>query len=315
MPKTKTSPMQIALIASMMVGLIELFLFAPKAAAGSLAAGPLEISYTGGEPVFSESNIIPGASYTKDITVTNNGTIPHSLALGATNVSGALANDLYLEPLLADAWRLSITELAQSDQTVLADIAPGETTTFTLQAELETAAGNNLQNQSVSFDLIFGTQEAETAFNSPALSGLTALVGGTAGAGEDGNEALESSGGSTEGPTEPRVEGAYTEQDKGFKWQFLLIVPVASIAAIVALPVSLEAAVMVPTVSGATTAFLAPRYAGLMKPWVFWLILAIEVVVFLVIKYYRYIRKAAREVVKEVEKIEKTVEKDLKKMS
>jgi hypothetical protein len=330
--KIKINPMRVAFIASLAIGLAGFVLFSQKAIAGNLTTGPLTISYDGTGPIFSALNLAPGATFNKEITVANNGTVPHSFALATRNVSGALSDKIYIEPIGGEPWKMSIKELSEIPEVskiILANIAPGQSVAIILKATFDSGANNNYQNQSVSFDLIFGAEEAEPVISPLISSGLTASIGGGVG-GPRGGLARFATGGitsPTETPatppettpppdSEPEVKGTTSESTDhdGFKWELLLIVPVVSVVAIVALPVSIEAALLVPTVAGATTAVLAPEYSGALQPWVFWLILVVEVIAFLVIKYYRYFRKAARGVVKEVKEIEQELEEDLKKL-
>jgi len=315
---------------SLVFGLIGLVSFAHTVNAASLTAGPLNISYDGTGPIFSESNVSPGGSYTKDITVTNNGTVSHSFALATTNVTGDLSGQMYIEPTVngSSVWKTSIYELDNlptESKTVVSSIAPGDSVTVTLKAMLDEMSGDSYQDKNVSFDLVFGTEEAEpSAGSSPTgdaggttggFAGLTTLGAGDAGtAGELPSATPSASPSAT--PEGGEVLGAQNETDHGFRWEFLLIVPVIGILAIAFLPISIEAAILVPTVSGATTAAIAPNYIGGLKPWIFWLILIIEVILFFFIKYYRWLRKLARktakEVKEEVKKVEKKIEKGLK---
>lgn len=292
--------------------------FAQGANAASLSAGPLQISYDGDGPVFSESNVEPGETYSKDITVTNNGTVSHSFALATTNISGDLAGHLFLEPKVAGtaAWKTSIYDLgnlAEESKTVVDSIAPGETVVVSLSASMDETSGDEYQNTNVSFDLIFGTEEAEPPATRVSGARLFAALAPAVGSATP----TPSPSPSPSISPSPEVKGAQAESGShGLKWQFLLIVPVVGILAIAALPATIEAAILVPAASGAAAAFLAQNYSGTLKPWIFWLILVVEIIFFFVIKYRRYLRRLALEAVKDVEaetkKLERKIKKDLK---
>ncbi|MDH4358521.1 MAG: CalY family protein [Candidatus Berkelbacteria bacterium] len=293
---------------SVCLGLVGMANFALKAQADSLSAGPLTITYTGSGPIFNEVNIAPGATFNKDITVTNDGSVAHSFALATDNVSGDLADKVYLEPVGGEVWKMSIKELSEIptvSKTVVSSIAPGASAAITLKAEFDTAADNAYQNKGVSFDLVFGSQEAEpTPVSSPSPSPVAVAsptvdaIGGGYLAFAPLPAIVSPAPSALASPSpEGEVKGAGEEKETGKSWPLLLIVPAVAIASLL-IPLGSRTGIRTPIVAGAVAAILSYFYKGTLEPWIFWLILIVEVIVILVAGWFivsRYRTRKARE--------------------
>lgn len=133
------------------------------------AFGDLVINFgvPAGDPVFVVENMLPGDTEDRNIIVTNNGTIPHLIAVAGvkTQESGNLSTtldfiiseagvDLYGGTTgtkkLADFFNDSIP-----DGVFLNIVNPGQTKTYNFKAFFPQSAGNEFQNTRVVFDLIF----------------------------------------------------------------------------------------------------------------------------------------------------------------
>ena len=310
--KTKSS--SLVAIISAAIGLVGLAAFTIGARADNLSAGPLTISYAGTGPIFSEVAIAPGATFNKDITVTNNGTVSHSFALAAKNVSGVLSDKIYLEPIGGEPWKMSIkalSEIPEVSKTVISSIAPGQSAAVTLKAEFDESADNNYQDKNVSFDLVFGSQEPEPAPSPSVSPSPAAPTGGGTGGGIalltrfTPAGAISPVASPTVSPSvspsatvspEGEVKGEQAKNE-GELWLLLLIVPVG-VAASMLIPLSSRTGIRTPIITGVVAAVLSFFFKGTLEPWLFWLILIAEVVIVLVAGWFiisRYKKKVAEE--------------------
>jgi len=269
-----------------------------------LSAGPLTISYAGTGPIFSEVAIAPGAIFNKDITVTNNGSIAHSFALATANVSGLLADKVYLEPIGGEPWKMTIKELSEIptvSKTVIPSISPGASAAVTLKAEFDGAANNAYQDKNVVFDLVFGSQEAEPGpVSSPspspaAVPSPTSAVGG----GYLAFALLPAVASPTPSvlalpSPQGEVKGAGEEKEEEELWLLLLVVPAAAAASLL-IPIASRTGIRTPIVAGAVAAVLSYFYKGTLEPWIFWLILIAEVLIVLAVGWYLISKYKERE--------------------
>jgi hypothetical protein len=163
---TKKKITQKIFIASIVIGLAYFGFFALKTYAANLSAGDLSISFDG-DQLFNELNIAPGFEKEKTITVTNNGSVPHSFGIAAANVSGELADVIMIQPRIGvnPLWTLSLAELANlpnGSQTIFSNIDPGSTMQANIVAFLPESVGNEYQGKSTStFDFIVGPEVVE----------------------------------------------------------------------------------------------------------------------------------------------------------
>ncbi len=120
---------RILLIASFLVALLFFGNHILKVSAETKNAGPLRIDYPGSGPLFSVTNIAPGYSEIKTLTITNQGAVSHSFAIAVSGSLGNLANVLHLAPKVSGAavWDKTIADLATGDSnTIVGSIIPGE---------------------------------------------------------------------------------------------------------------------------------------------------------------------------------------------
>lgn len=274
-------PLNIAIL-SLIVGVV---FFARFVGATTKTAGPLEVTYTG-DTIFAETNLAPGDIVYKDITIKNNGSVAHSFAIATENVSGDLSDKIMISPVVDNViqWSKTTTELSQLSEksmTILSSINPGETKSVTLQAQLAANIDDNSQSKNLSFDVVFGTQEAEPAVQT-ATGGFATLLGrGAIGAGagtavtSTTSESTPAEGGNQGGG---EVKGAGTSK-VGENFWLLLIVPVVALGALVAMPSSIIRNIGLPLFSGAVAVVLSNYIKGHVDPTVFWTVLGGEVLV------------------------------------
>lgn len=167
-------------LTSVTIGLLGMVFVSYKTYAANLVAGPLTITYAGTQ-LFSEANIAPGSVIVKDLSIKNNGTLPHSFSISTSNVSGNLATVLQIEPRDGGVaiWNRTLSELASLPNgtlEIVPTIAPGATKNIQIAAIFPASSGNNLQGQSVvNFNFNMGTQstdatESSQYTNAPNLS-------------------------------------------------------------------------------------------------------------------------------------------------
>jgi len=166
-------------LTSIVVGLAGLVVTSYKTYAANLSAGPLTISYAG-DQLFNEPNIAPGSIVVKDISVKNNGTLPHSFSISTSGVSGSLASVLQIEPRAGGVaiWNQTLSQLASlpnGTKVIVPTIASGETKNLQIAAILPASTGNEMQGQAtVSFNFNMGTESTDQAepsgFTTPPAS-------------------------------------------------------------------------------------------------------------------------------------------------
>lgn len=319
----KTYLKLLIVVASMLLVGLSFANYVQKVQAENLTAGPLTISYPGVGSLFSQMNISPGDDFQKTITVTNNGTISHSFAIATKNVTGDLAQKLQIQPYVlgSQVWSASIADLAvvpTESKVILSNIAPGNTQTVDLKAVLDSSLDNNYQEESVKFDLVFGSEEAEptptstltststvtstsTATATSADAGLPALTGGGTIATALRTFAFNAvSTTQTVTPTaSPSISASSTatvagevkgEQTGGGvigeEWRLLLIVPIVGILSTFLIGSRLWRAIIIPPISGIGVFVLSYFFNGTLETWIFYLILVLEVVALMILEYY-----------------------------
>lgn len=110
--------------------------------------------------VVSATNMAPGSTVTRDVTIGNAGTMSFALSLRSSTTS---------TNLLARLLQLSIVRLSSPTRTVesgglagsasnIETMSPGETTTFAVTLSLPATAGNDVQSQTATVDLVWSGQ-------------------------------------------------------------------------------------------------------------------------------------------------------------
>lgn len=292
---------------------IGLFSFSLKASAATINTGHLEITYPGSGAVFSEMPLAPGASVSKLITVTNISDAVYSFALSTNNVSGDLISKIFIEPEVAGAvvWTKTINELANlpnGSQTVVPNMAPGETIDVNLRATLDQNLGNDYEDKFASFDLIFGSelptgQQASTLTTSqlPSLTTVRQQLSTTLGRGIGQN--ISPTAPTTEPavitPTEPTpetVKGVETEKkEEGENWLLWLIIPGLLILGILFMKHGLFRNIGLPIIGAIVAAILTFYTTGNIPTLLFWLVLLAELIWAILLAQFIFRRKLESE--------------------
>ncbi len=318
----KMSKKTLVTFLSLTIGALGLMSFVNETKAANYNAGPLEVTYSGVGAMFAENNLAPGDNSSKIITVKNKGSVAHSFSLAATNVSGTLSDVLYLKPTIGgtEVWSKSIKELSQlpqQSQLVIPSIDAGGSRDVELKYELASTVGNEYQNKTVKFDLVFGNESTD-----PAEPTVTPTA--TATSGGDTNVASSDTTGGTGGgidifgrlrrlaragnptpsatatetvtasptPTatvspEGEVKGEQTDNAGGGEnWLLLLITPIIAAAVLMIPTMGTALGVGLPAVAGATAIVLSFFYKGNMNRITFWIILILEIIIALILNYY-----------------------------
>ncbi len=139
-----------------------------KIYAETVNAGVLKIEYAGSGPLFNETNIYPGFEITKTVTVTNQGTLPHSFSIATQNTLGPLADVLVIEPsvLGSPVWSKTISDIKSSPDSdvIIGSIAPGGVADVDIRAYLPESVGNeHMGTSTFSFDFLMGNESTDTA--------------------------------------------------------------------------------------------------------------------------------------------------------
>lgn len=291
-----------------------------------ITAGPLTIEYSGSGPIFSEPDLAPGDMFVKQLSVTNNGTIAHSFAIAATNVSGDLSDKINIVPELysVELWSetiLALSQLPEQSKVIIPSIDPGETIAVNLIAKFDSQYGNELQDKTVVFDLVVGSEEAEpsatdsvtpgaggvaTTTLTGGLFGVSALSGDVLAATTGGSPIVDAAGEDSDGAGD--VLGAEDQDsEKGLNALLLLIPPIALILSVPFVSPGARNAV-IPTLGAGTTAVLAFFTSGDMPSVTFWSILLAEVILILILDYL-IVKKTVTEVLEEEEVLEKKAQR------
>lgn len=273
-----------------LITLIGLLTFATPARAASVVSGPLTITYDGSGSVFSESGLAPGQTVSKNLSVQNSGTVAHSFAIATKNVTGDLANSIYIEPVYAGSKVFSktiqeLSSLSSESQRIVDSIPAGTTVSVDLAARFDTGGGNTLQNQTVSFDMVFGTEESEPVVRASLLR-TRLLATQTAAVTSTATTSPEISATATTTATgEGQVKGKSSENESGFNPWYLAIIPIGVVLSAVLLPEFAFTAGMA-IVAGGATYVLGSESTGPMPTKLFVFLLIALVVVFFVLCYF-----------------------------
>jgi len=229
-------------LTSIAVGLTGLVVTSYKTYAANLTAGSLTISYDG-DQLFNETNIKPGDVIERNISVTNNGTLPHSFSMSASNVTGNLASVLQIEPrenglAFWNETLASLASLPNGSKVIISSIDPGATRNLQIAAIFPASAGNDYQDKSVvNFSFSFGTESTdqvenqspppEISFGQSLLSAITynpPAAGTTGDQGVTGQPGTTGTGGAVAG-AESDTRGATAEaKSLCFWWLVMLII-------------------------------------------------------------------------------------------
>lgn len=160
---------KIIFYSSLVLGIIGTAFSGYQANAASINAGVLSIDYAGAPgPLFSATNIAPGYSETKALTVKNNGKVPHSFSIAVSGTLGSLADVLIIEPKVLGSvvWSKTISGIVKypDSNVIVGSIAPGGTANVDITASLPSGTGNAYQGTTtLSFDFIVGNEITDSA--------------------------------------------------------------------------------------------------------------------------------------------------------
>ena len=189
---------RLVVVASLIFGIIAFAKFVQTTNAASQSVGPLTISYSGSS-IFNATNIQPGDIITKNISVTNNGTLAHSFSLSAENISGKLADVLQIEPRISGVavWNLTLKDLANlpdGSKIILPSITAGSTENIELKAILPATVNNDYQDTStINFVFRAGNEITDQIEPSNFQSSSSVITS----PGQSGNELATTGGGTS----------------------------------------------------------------------------------------------------------------------
>lgn len=126
-------------------------------------------------PIFNFDDFKPGDCTTKTIKVTNNGVVPVFVAIKSTNITNSILSDVLSMIIKADGNPIYgegsptgpktlsnfFTDSVPPDGLKLSLLPAGQMATYTFDVCFDINAGNDYQEISVVFDLIFGTLTAD----------------------------------------------------------------------------------------------------------------------------------------------------------
>lgn len=132
------------------------------------AFGPLKVTYPS-EPMFADTDFFPGKSISRSIIIQNTDNVAHTIGINTDNLT------TFQTPTFADIIDIAITRdgmpiygtdsatgkknLANffaEDVVNLNKLLPGENSVFDIILQMEEAAGDEYQEQTVRFDLLTG---------------------------------------------------------------------------------------------------------------------------------------------------------------
>jgi hypothetical protein len=112
------------------------------------------------DPLFSESNALPGDTSQPIATVTNHTDQTQAIYIGATNVidDDGLSSyiDLTIESDNSQVWSGTFADLFAVDEIYLSDLGPGQTVQYDFTARFRSEAGNETQTAMLGFDIWLG---------------------------------------------------------------------------------------------------------------------------------------------------------------
>lgn len=278
------------LLISIAIAFLAAILVYGTAKAATITPGPLVITYDGDEALFSEGNIEPGDKISRTVAVRNNGTVNHNFAIATRNVSGELASKILLSAIENNnvIWTQTIAELeglATVSKFVTA-LNPGQTKQIVFEAEFPSSSGNDVAGKSVSFDIIYGTEEPEPTGLAASSFSFRRLF---ATASPVESATISPSPTTTPEPTatpfDGAVKGESTESNHKLNPLYLLLIPAGVVLSAVLMPEFAFTAGMA-VVAGAATYILGSESTGPMATRDFIILLIVEVILLAILCYF-----------------------------
>lgn len=271
---------KIAIISALIVSSC---LISARAQAATITPGPLTITYDGDGAIFSESNLSPGNIVKRTLSVTNNGRIAHNFAMSTSNVSGDLGSVITLSAIENGniIWTNTLLELQNlsTQSKFVTNLNPGETKTIALEANFPSSSGSSLAGKNVTFDIVYGTEEAEPAARVFGIFSTNPISSATPAASPSASAAASST-------SSGEVKGESTgEQESGLNPWYLVIAPAAVLFSVVFLP-EFALAGGLAAATGGIAYVLGYSSRGDMDPLAFYIILILEIITLIVLAYY-----------------------------
>ncbi len=138
-------------------------------------------------PLFSDSNIVPGDTVTRSVTVTNTSGVSQDVYVKALNgvSTGSLGDKLLLTVTDGDATPISSLPLSTlvngASQLLQSGLPDGSTATYDFSIYFDSSAGNEYQNSTLGFDLCVGFEGASGDTCISDTSGGSTNTGGNTG--------------------------------------------------------------------------------------------------------------------------------------
>ncbi len=267
---SKLKPINL-ILTSLLIGSLG---FADYVSATTKTAGPLEVSYEG-DTIFAQTNLSPGAVVEKTLSVKNNGSVSHSFAIATDNVSGDLADNILLSSVIdgTTVWTKTVNELSKLPEkslTVLDNIGSGHSAEVVLKAEFPNTSDNNYQGKDLSFDIIFGTQEAEPSTGDLSIASL--------GRGAVSSTLTETKGEDLKTKGTDNGQGDKSASSQGQNKWLLLIVPGVALVSLAIFANTWQRNIGLPLVAGSSAYLLSQYVHGDMSNKTFWIFLGTETV-------------------------------------
>lgn len=286
-----------------------LMMAVPKAQAADIVTGELRVSYIGDGPWFTLDKMAPGDIANKTFTVENTGQENRDLKV---MVDGSGYDDGLAEAIKVSFWNegsaLIISDFKRlwNDSATIITLSPGGSANLDMEIALDDTVGNDFQNRSlgpVNIYIGFNRESSVyqiTTYSNPLPGSSRRIMAGLGAIGDEsatvppetaGNEPT-SSGDDLQADNGQEVLGASTEEPSGEPWWPWLIIPAASVLAILAISKHWLRDVGVPLLSGGVAGVAALMTDGPIATWVFWTILAAEFVIGAGALYFVYEEEA-----------------------
>jgi len=291
-----------------LAALVLIMVAVPRAQAADIVTGELRLSYVGDGPWFTLDKMAPGDIANKSFTVENTGQENRDLKV---MIDGSGYDDGLAEAIKVSFWNesnmLIVSDFKRlwDDSATIITLSPGNSVALEMRMALDDAIGNDFQNRSlgpVNIYIGFNRESSVyqvTTYSNPLPGSSRRIMAGLGTIGDEptivppetvGNE--PTSGDDIQADTGQEVLGASTEEPSGEPWWPWLIIPAASVLAILAISKHWLRDIGVPLLSGGVAGVAALMTDGPIATWVFWTILAAEFVIGAGALYFVYEEEA-----------------------
>lgn len=215
-----------------------LSLFVPFQA---LAFEGLTVNYSAGypNPLFNETNLAPGDTITKSISITNNYTDTKQISFKLTKKPIGELSDVILvtvkhEGVIVSDQKSLLDIYTSGNELPLTSIGSGQTEDYEFIVSFDINAGNEYQNKSEEFDLNFGftaDDSSPTTTTTSTTSPIRTMVSGATTTTVLGATTTTTSSGITT-TTKPEVKGSATEDKGACPWWWIVLLVLAAVSTI-----------------------------------------------------------------------------------